>query len=150
MFSPFAASARGLICTRTAGRWPPPMLTRPTPGCCEIFCARRVSAIDSISGQVHRLGGQRQGQDRRVGRVHLGVDRRRRQVGRQQVARGVDRGLHLLFGDVQAYVEAELKCDDRGAGRVDENIWFRLGISPNCTSSGAVTEEVITSGLAPG
>ena len=31
-----------------------------------------------------------------------------------------------------------------------ENIWFRLGIWPNCTSSGAVTEEVITSGLAPG
>ena len=31
-----------------------------------------------------------------------------------------------------------------------ENIWFRPGIWPNCTSSGEVTEEVITSGLAPG
>ena len=31
-----------------------------------------------------------------------------------------------------------------------EDIWFRLGISPNWRSSGAVTEEVITSGLAPG
>ncbi len=31
-----------------------------------------------------------------------------------------------------------------------EDIWLRLGISPNCRSSGAVTEEVITSGLAPG
>ena len=31
-----------------------------------------------------------------------------------------------------------------------EDIWFSPGICPNCTSSGAVTEEVITSGLAPG
>ena len=29
-------------------------------------------------------------------------------------------------------------------------IWFRLGIWPNCRSSGAVTEDVIISGLAPG
>ena len=29
-------------------------------------------------------------------------------------------------------------------------IWDRLGISPNWRSSGAVTDEVITSGLAPG
>ena len=35
---------------------------------------------------------------------------------------------------------AEL-CDD---------IWFSDGICPNCRSSGAVTDEVITSGLAPG
>ena len=31
-----------------------------------------------------------------------------------------------------------------------EDIWFSPGICPNCTSSGAVTEEVMTSGLAPG
>ena len=29
-------------------------------------------------------------------------------------------------------------------------IWFRPGISPNCRSRGAVIEDVITSGLAPG
>src|SRR5690242_933436 len=29
-------------------------------------------------------------------------------------------------------------------------IWLRPGIWPNCRSSGAVTEEAITSGLAPG
>ena len=34
-------------CTRTAGRCPPLMLTRPTPGSCEIFCAMRVSARSS-------------------------------------------------------------------------------------------------------
>jgi hypothetical protein len=28
---------------RTAGRWPPAIDTRPTPGSCEIFCAMRVS-----------------------------------------------------------------------------------------------------------
>ncbi len=31
-----------------------------------------------------------------------------------------------------------------------EVIWFRPGIWPNCSSSGAVTADVITSGLAPG
>jgi len=28
---------------RIAGRWPPLMLTSPTPGCWEIFCASLVS-----------------------------------------------------------------------------------------------------------
>ena len=39
---------------RTAGFWPPLMLTRPTPGSCEIFCASRVSARSSTfdSGSV--------------------------------------------------------------------------------------------------
>ena len=39
---------------RTAGRWPPLMLTSPTPGSWEIFCARRVSAKSStcVSGMV--------------------------------------------------------------------------------------------------
>jgi hypothetical protein len=31
-----------------------------------------------------------------------------------------------------------------------EVIWFNPGICPNCRSSGAVTDEAITSGLAPG
>jgi hypothetical protein len=31
-----------------------------------------------------------------------------------------------------------------------DDIWVRLGICPNCTSSGAVIDVVITSGLAPG
>ena len=42
-----------------------------------------------------------------------------------------------LFGQ---YVPPELVDD----------IWFRPGISPNCRSRGAVTDDVITSGLAPG
>ena len=40
---PCAAAARGFTRTRTAGRSPPESVTRPTPGACEIFCARRVS-----------------------------------------------------------------------------------------------------------
>ena len=68
-------------------------------------------------GQRHGLRGHRQRQDRRVGRVDLGVDRRRRQVARQQIVRRVDRRLHLLLGDVEAEIEAELQGDDRGAGR---------------------------------
>ena len=31
-----------------------------------------------------------------------------------------------------------------------EVIWFRPGTWPNCRSSGAVTAEAMTSGLAPG
>ncbi len=31
-----------------------------------------------------------------------------------------------------------------------EVIWFSPGTCPNCRSSGAVTDEAITSGLAPG
>ncbi len=31
-----------------------------------------------------------------------------------------------------------------------DDIWFKPGICPNWRSSGAVTDEVITSGLAPG
>ncbi len=39
---------------RTAGRWPPLMLTSPTPGSWEIFCASRVSTKSStcVSGIV--------------------------------------------------------------------------------------------------
>jgi hypothetical protein len=33
---------------------------------------------------------------------------------------------------------------------LDDDIWFKPGICPNWRSSGAVTDEVITSGLAPG
>ncbi|MNT15510.1 hypothetical protein D3C72_1505680 [compost metagenome] len=31
-----------------------------------------------------------------------------------------------------------------------DDIWFRPGICPNCRSSGDVTRDVMTSGLAPG
>ena len=44
----------GLAWTRTAGFWPPLIVTNPTPDNCEIFCARFVSAKSSTleSGSV--------------------------------------------------------------------------------------------------
>ena len=55
--SPSEDSAVGFTCTRTAGFCPPLMLTRPTPGSCEIFWARRVSAKSSTleSGSVSEV-----------------------------------------------------------------------------------------------
>ena len=40
----------GFTWMRTAGFWPPLILTKPTPESCEIFCASRVSARSSILG----------------------------------------------------------------------------------------------------
>jgi hypothetical protein len=51
----------------------------------------------------------------RVGRIDLGVDRRRGQVGRQQVAGRVDGGLHFLLGNIERQVQVELQRDYRGA-----------------------------------
>src|SRR5580704_1485152 len=47
---PYDASAVGFARTRTAGRCPPLILTRPTPWSWEILCAIRVSANSSIFG----------------------------------------------------------------------------------------------------
>ena len=54
-------------------------------------------------------------QDRRVGRVHLRIDRRIRQVRRQRSGRGVDRRLHVLRGGIHAAAEIELQRDLAGA-----------------------------------
>ena len=59
--------------------------------------------------QRQDVGGERQGQDRRVRRVHFAVHRRIRQVGRQQRAAGVDRRLDFLLGDV------DVRAPDRTA-----------------------------------
>ena len=105
----------GLAWMRTAGFWPPLMLTRPTPASCEILGARRVSARSStlVSGSV--VGRQRQRQDGRVGGIGLAVNRRRGKVGRQESAGGVDGLLHLLLGHVDIEIEVELQRDDRTA-----------------------------------
>ena len=54
MFSPSEASFCKFACTRTAGRWPPEILTRPTPYSCEIFWAMRVSdrSTNCVMGKV--------------------------------------------------------------------------------------------------
>ena len=66
--------------------------------------------------QLHRVRSDAKRQNRRVGRIDLGVNRRRRQVGGQKIAGGVDRLLDLLFSDVETDIEAEPQGDDRGAG----------------------------------
>ena len=107
----------GLACTRTAGFWPPLMVTRPTPGSCEIFWARVVSAKSSTScsGMASELSARVK--NRRVGGIHFAVDRRVGQVGRQEGAAGIDGRLHLLFGDVNVLIEIKLQNDQRRAER---------------------------------
>ena len=58
--------------------------------------------VGGVADPVDRdaVGGERQREDRRVGRVHLRVDRRVGQGGRQRAGGGVDRGLHVLRGAV--------------------------------------------------
>ena len=93
---------------RTAGRWPPLMLTSPTPGQLRnLLREPRIGQILDLR-QRHGLRGERKGQDRRIGRIDLGVDRRRRQIGRQEIAAGVDRRLDLLLGDVEVEIEARI------------------------------------------
>src|ERR1035437_3829452 len=63
------------------------------------------------------LRGQRQGENRRVGRIGLAVNGRVGEI-RRQVGRGrVDRRLYLLLGNVDIQVEVELERDDRAAER---------------------------------
>ena len=66
--------------------------------------------------QRHRVGGDRQSQDGLIGGIDLGIDRRRRQPGRQQAVGGVDGLLHILFGDVEIQGKSELQSDHRGSG----------------------------------
>ncbi len=68
-------------------------------------------------GDRQRVRGQRQHQDRRVGGVHLAIGGRRRQVGRQLPAGGVDRRLHQLRSGVDVHAELELQRDRRIAQR---------------------------------
>ena len=147
---PSAASALGFTWMRTAGRCPPEMLTSPTPDTWEIFCASRVSTRSSIFGSD----------------IESDVI--------DSVMIGVSAGLTLLyvggFGRSRgrklepALIAACTSCSATSSAisrlncrviteeppELVEVIWLRPDIWPNCFSSGAVTAEVITSGLAPG
>ena len=110
---PSPASAAGSTCTRTAGCWPPPTNTCPTPCTCEIFCARIVLAASKTSAERQRVARQREDEDRRVGRVHLPVGRLERQVRRELAAGGGDGRLDVARGGVDVAVEIELQRDRR-------------------------------------
>ena len=75
--------------------------------------------IDEILhfGERHRLGGHPQYQHRSIGRVDLGVYRRRGQVLRQQIRARADRRLNLLLRDVDGQLQSESQRDHRRAGR---------------------------------
>ena len=64
-------------------------------------------------GQGQGVGGDRQQQDRRVGRVDLAIGRRRRQIARQLAAGGIDGGLDVVGRRIDVAIEIELH-DDRG------------------------------------
>ena len=63
------------------------------------------------------VGGQRQDQNRRVGRIDLFVGRIARQIGGQLAARRVDGGLHVARGGIDVAVQIELQDDAGGAKR---------------------------------
>ena len=89
--------------------------------------------------------------DRRVGRVHLGIDRRIGQVARQRRAGGIDRRLHVLRGGIDVAVELELQRDLADPERARRGHQSASdGICPKLRSSGAVTSDAMVSGLAPG
>ena len=100
--------------------------------------------------QGQRLGRERQGQDGRIRRVYFAIDGRGRQIPRQEGESRIDRRLDLLLRHIQAQIQGELKRDDGTPLELVEVIWVRPGIWPSCLSKGAVTEEAMTSGLAPG
>ena len=82
----------------------------------------RHAGVDQVMHfrQRQAVGGNRQGQDGRIGRVDLAVDRRRGQVARQQAVCRVHGRLHFLLGHAQVFVQIKLQGDDRratGTGR---------------------------------
>ena len=101
---------------RTAGLWPPLMVTRPTPLSCAIFGESRVSTRSSTWGSGMEFGSNRQRQHRRVGGVGLAINRRRGKIGGQEALRGIDRRLHLFLRHVDIQAQGELQHHHRGAG----------------------------------
>ncbi len=70
----------------------------------------RVGEIGEIA-QRQRIGGECKGEDRRVGRVDLGVDGRIGEGTRQRRAGRIDRRLHVLRRPVDVAAQVELQRD---------------------------------------
>src|ERR1700686_932542 len=128
---------------RTAGFWPPLMVTRPTPLSCEILGASRVSTRSSTweSGMEFEVKarvstGESAGLVLRW--IGLAVDWRRRQVGWQKALRRVDGGLHLFLGYINIQAEVELQHHDRsatgaGGGHLAQALQFaKLPLQRSC------------------
>src|SRR3954452_108973 len=147
---PIDDKAVGLTRMRTAGFWPPEMVTSPTFGSCEILGARRVSARSStedsgidleVSPSV-RMGAS-------AGLVLAYTGGLGRSRGRKDPAALIDA---CTSCSATSMFSARSNCRvmTEHPSELVEVICVRPGSWPNCRSSGAVTLEAITSGLAPG
>ena len=70
-------------------------------------------------GKWQHVGGQRQDQDGRIGRVHLAIGRRRGKAGRKLARGSVDGGLDVLCRAVDISIEVELQSDGACSERAD-------------------------------
>src|SRR5215475_11670518 len=135
---------------RTAGFCPPLIVTNPTPDSWEILGARRVSARSSTAdnGSV--------GDD--SDNVTIGVSAGFTLLYRGGVGRSTGRNVPLALIDCCTSCSATSMLSSRSncsvmiemPAELDDVICCSPGIWPNCRSSGAVTEDAITSGPAPG
>ncbi len=147
---PLDASARGFTCTRTAGRWPPESVTSPTPGNCEIFCARRVSTRFCTSGSgtdLELMPSVRMGAS--AGLTLLYTGGAGRSCGRK-FAPALIAAWTSCSATSSESSSPNCRVITEAPPELVEDICFSPGVWPNWRSSGAVTDEVITSGLAPG
>jgi hypothetical protein len=135
---------------RTAGRCPPLMLTRPTPGSWAIFWASRVSARSSTwgSGKVAEVSPS----------VRIGVSAGftllytggfGRSVGKS-VSAELIAACTSCSATSSPEAQRELQRDHGAAARAGRRHLVQPRHLPENRSSGAVTDEAITSGLAPG
>ena len=149
-FNPSAASWRALTCTCTAGRWPPLKLTSPTPDTCESFCASRVSAMSCnwVNGRVAEVSPRvMTGASAGLTLAYTGGDGR-------SVGRKFEPALIAACTSCSATSSGRLRSKRRlmtdAPPELVDHICASPGIWPNWRSSGAVIDDVITSGLAPG
>src|ERR1700739_4095292 len=135
---------------RTAGFWPPLMVTRPTPLSCEIFGASLVSTRSSTCDRGMVLDvAARASTGGSAGVVLLYIGGEGRFAGRK-----LDGALITDSTSSTATSMFKLRVNCRTITDVPpellEVIWFRPCNWPNCRSRGAVTVVATTSGLAPG
>ena len=101
-------------------------------------------------GQGQFLGGELEGEDGGVGRVDFVKDGRVGHAVGEHSAGGVDGGLHVLGGGIYVPIQVELEGDGGGAKGADGGHLGKAADLAELPLQGSVTEEAMTSGLAPG
>src|SRR5262245_12446741 len=133
-----------------AGFWPPLMLTNPTPGSCEIFWARLVSvrSCTRVRGKVSEV----------TARVSTGVSAGLTLLYTGGVGRSFGKKLDAVLMAAWTCCSATSMLRSRlnwsvtseAPDELVDVIRLRPGSWPNWRSSGVVTDDAMTSGLAPG